>query len=584
MQDYSTFFTNPKHTNHKKYEALRAVFVDKKTSSDVAREFGYSLLSVQTFRRDFIQAMRDSSMESALFFKNPEPGRKEKPEMELIKNEIILLRKQYHSILDIQSILNSKGCNVSHDYVHSVLKADGFAKLPKRTELERINMRAKNIEAPKSNPIQWEDDDGKYFCSERGIGILPFVPIMSELHVDKWIDEAGYPETQILNRYQSIFSFLALKLSGHRRYHHDDLWAMDRAFGLCAGLNVLPKTTTLSSYSCRVSREMNRKFLDSMAKEFQKLNLISDAWNLDFTAIPHWGDESILENNWSGKRNKALKSVLAALVQDPDSGVFGYSNAELKKNDQSNFVLEFVDFWRQDQRKISCLIFDSKFTIYENLERLDKDEIKFITLRRRGPKLIEEVNKISEEQWQTIIIEGLSRKRRKVKIHESEIQLNKFIARIFRQIIVKDNGHEKPSFFITNEREKTASQIVRQYGKRWNVEKGISEQIEFFHLNSLSSSIVVKVDFDLTMSITAHNIYRLIAQELNGFENEAAFSLYNKFFSNGGQFKITPTEIQVDLKKKRHLPVLMEVLKKHSNTQVPWLRNRKFKFCAWSKS
>ncbi len=43
--------------------------------------------------------------------------------------------------------------------------------------------------------------------------------------------------------------------------------------------------------------------------------------------------------------------------------------------------------------------------------------------------------------------------------------------------------------------------IVRKYTKRWIVEKAISEQIEFFHLNLVSSSMVIKVDFDLTMSI-----------------------------------------------------------------------------------
>jgi len=32
---------------------------------------------------------------------------------------------------------------------------------------------------------------------------------------------------------------------------------------------------------------------------------------------PHWGDASVLENNWSGKRGKALKSVLALLCKIP---------------------------------------------------------------------------------------------------------------------------------------------------------------------------------------------------------------------------------------------------------------------------
>ena len=247
-------------------------------------------------------------------------------------------------------------------------------------------------------------------------------------------------------------------------------------------------------------------------------------------------------------------------------------------------MLEFLDFWKTNESKISCLIFDSKFTIYQNLQKLDDDGVKFITLRRRGPKLTEETKKIPEDQWENINVEGQSRKRKKLRVHDSEVLLNKSLKSKFRQIIVTDNGHDKPSFFITNDREKSASQIIRQYGKRWNIEKGISEQIEFFHLNSLSSSIVVKVDFDLTMTIATHNIYRVMAQKLDGFTNETSVSLYHKFFANGGAFKITDENIEVEFKKKRHLPILMEMLQEIEDTPIPWLSSKKLKFSIASTS
>lgn len=256
----------------------------------------------------------------------------------------------------------------------------------------------------------------------------------------------------------------------------------------------------------------------------------------------------------------------------------------LNKKTQNDFVLEFLDFWKSNESKISCLIFDSKFTIYQNLQKLDEDGVKFITLRRRGPKLAEETKKIPEEQWEEVMVEGPSRKRKKLRIHDSEIVLNKLISTKFRQIIVTENGHNKPSYFITNDRDKSASQIIRQYGKRWNVEKGISEQIEFFHLNSLSSSIVVKVDFDLTMTIASHNIYRAMAQGLEGFTKETAVSLYNKFFSNGGNFKINNDCIKIEFKKKRHLPLLMEQLQKLTDVAIPWLDGKKLEFSIASTS
>ncbi len=153
-----------------------------------------------------------------------------------------------------------------------------------------------------------------------------------------------------------------------------------------------------------------------------------------------------------------------------------------------------------------------------------------------------------------------------------------------RQIIVSDNGREKETFIITNDRERSASQMIRQYGKRWNVEKGISEQIEFFHLNSLSSSIVVKVDFDLTMTIAAHNFYRIMAQNLIGFEKEISTSLSTKFFTNGGQFTIDDDTIIIEMKKKRHLPILLDALEAYEETTIPWLEDKKLIFKLWSTS
>jgi len=58
------------------------------------------------------------------------------------------------------------------------------------------------------------------------------------------------------------------------------------------------------------------------------------------------GDAIVLENNWSGKRRKALKSILALLCQDPDSGILGYSDAEVNHRKKPECVPEYVDFWK----------------------------------------------------------------------------------------------------------------------------------------------------------------------------------------------------------------------------------------------
>ena len=48
---------------------------------------------------------------------------------------------------------------------------------------------------------------------------------------------------------------------------------------------------------------------------------------------------------------------------------------------------EFLDFYKIGGKiDLKYLVFDSKFTTYENLAKLGKD-VKFITIRRRGKRL-----------------------------------------------------------------------------------------------------------------------------------------------------------------------------------------------------
>lgn len=581
MDELARFFLKPQQGLHKRYEVLRALCVEKLPAKKVAARFGYSVHTVNAMKRDFAQAVRSGKVPE--FFLETTAGRKPRKNREELRRHIISLRTQNYSILDIKTALDALGHQVSHDFIHRVLVEDGFARLPRRTTLERRKGSVAKLSAPRSQAIDWQTELGKRYHSERGIGLLAFLPLLAKLKVYQWIDAAGYPETTELNRSQSVLSFLALKLAGYERYSHDDLWAMDRSLGLFAGLNVLPKDATLSSYSYRVGRKMNRRFLLAMFKTFQQEGLLSGLVNLDFTAIPHWGDASILENNWSGKRRTALKSVLALLCQDPDSGILCYSDAEVNHRRKPDCVLEFVDFWKTQGKNPKCLIFDSKFTTYENLVKLDLDGVKFITLRQRSKKLLAEVAALAPESWEEIILKGTERKYTKLKVHDSVVELPK-VKHPFRQLILTEHGREKPAFIITNEWQWDTAQLISQYGRRWLVEKGISEQIDFFHLNSLSSSIVVKVDFDLTLTVAAHNLYRIMALMLEGHQWETSKSLNNKFFANGGAFEIMAERIRIHLKKKRHLPILMEALKEIGPCRIPWLKNRLLEFLPWTVS
>jgi len=143
-----------------------------------------------------------------------------------------------------------------------------------------------------------------------------------------------------------------------------------------------------------------------------------------------------------------------------------------------------------------------------------------------------------------------------------------------RQVFIAPKGRIKPAIIITNDFDLKLETLVRKYSRRWLVEKDISEQIHFFHLNRNSSGIVVKVDFDLVMTILAHNLYRIFAQDIDGYGHCEAKTLYTKFIDNAGEIDVSDNEIVVRLKKKRTLPLILEQYSEMELTQYQWLHNK----------
>jgi hypothetical protein len=279
-------------------------------------------------------------------------------------------------------LLDGKGYSISEKSIFLILRKEGFGKLPRRSKLIKNQLVEIKMAADKSEKLSFESESFK----SASAGILCLIPYLNRYGLDKIIEQSDFPKTKTLDRVNSILSFLALKLSNIRRYSADNLWCMDRGSGLFAGLNVLPKTAWFTSYSDRVTSDMNLKFLRRLHQTWVNEGLLSDTINLDFTTIPYWGDDDAhLENNWSGKRGKALSSMLAVLANDPDSGIIDYGNTDVLHKDESNVVLEFLDFYRHEnyehQNDLKYLVFDSKFTNYENLSKLDDKNTKFITIR-----------------------------------------------------------------------------------------------------------------------------------------------------------------------------------------------------------
>lgn len=580
--NYFDFFDNPSSVVQKQYEALRMYYYEKKSAAEVAEKFGYTYRGFTTIITVVNTFVKNGGNLSDYFFIQKKKGRKKSKDIDNTRELIIELRKKNYSVEDIKTVMDSKRINISEKTIYNLLKSEGFQRLPRRRKDDKQSLETPNIPAEKSRRTSLLKEEFK----SKAAGIFALLPYIKKYAISDIIEKSGFPGTKQISTTNSILSFVALKAMNIRRYTADDLWCMDKGAGLFAGLNVLPKAAWFTSYSHRVTSEMNLKFLRSLHVLWVKEGLLGDTANMDFTTIPYWGESGHLENNWSGKRGKAMASMLAVLSHDPDSGIIDYGSTNVKHINESAVVLEYLDFYRnnsQETNNLKYLVFDSKFTNYENLNRLNHKEIKFVTIRRRGKNIVSHIDNLPGNLWKKIRVDCAGNKKRSLRVSEEFTQLKGYEGQI-RQINITGHGKIKPAVIITNDFDLKLEAIIRKYTRRWLVEKSISEQISFFHINNVSSSMVIKVDFDFVMTILTHNLYRLLAMDLGRYSHLSDQSLYDKFIENTADIKVGNDEIEISLKKKRNLPLLLEVMSNFSRQNYGWLGNKKVIFSGASYS
>lgn len=546
-----TYFTRPAHSWQRRYEALRASFVERMPAQEVADRFGYT--------PEYIRLLRHMFKHGKIDFSEPVPEGKiaRRRVTTEIRRKIRAWREKQLSAGEITQLLSDDGVEISIRTVERVLAEEGFPRLPRRTRI-KLGRTVKGAEIPERSEIVVVNDlNGSRFNSS-GAGVFLFMPFLGQLDINKVIQFADLPGSKVVPATNYLLSFLALKLLGTERYAHVGDYGFDPGLGLFAGLNVLPKCTAMSTYSYSLDELHLLRLQQAFIRQASKLGLYKgNIINLDFHTVPHFGDESVLEKHWAGSRNKRMKGALTLFAQDTESKLILYSAADIMREEANDQVLDFLSFWRSVRRGIKpMLIFDSRFTTYPKLSELDSTGIKFITLRRRGKKLVEKAERLTG--WQHIHLDNTKRKYPNPQVHESIIRLRGYDGEL-RQIIVRGNGREKPTFIITNDFDTPKELVVGNYGRRWRIENGISEAVKFFNLNSLSSPILVKIHFDVTMTMIADTLYSMLARKLRGFENCDAPKLYRHFVRGKGIVAVDGNEITVTYPRRAHNPILRSV-------------------------
>jgi transposase len=547
----ASFFTHPRRDWQRRYEALRASFVERLPAHVVADRFGYTTSYIHFLRHQFKHGKLD--------FAEPPPegsSRRRRVSAET-RQKIRSWRERRLSAAEITELLLEDGVEISVRTVERVLAEEGFAKLPRRTRL-KIGMTVQGAEIPEtSHSMASSDLEGQRFDSPAA-GIFVFAPFLAQLRFPEVVEAARLPGSQQIPALSYLLSFLALKLLGNQRYAHVGEHGFDPGLGLFAGLNVLPKCTAMSSYAYGLDDLHLQRLQEAFVAQAIRTGLYDGSIiNLDFHTVPHFGDDSVLDRHWAGARGKVMKGALTLFAQDAQTKLLLYTQADIQRAESDDQILAFLDFWAKMWRGVkSMMVFDSRFTTYANLSKLNEAGIKFITLRRRGRRLVASVQKITD--WKRIHIPHGKRKYPNPLVHDSSVELPGYEG-VLRQVIMKNHGRESPTFLVSNDTDLAVELLVGNYARRWRVENSIAEAVSFFNLNALSSPILVKVHFDVLMTMVADTLYTMLARKLRGFEDCDAPKLFRNFVKGKGTIEVQNGNVTVVFPRRAHNPILRSV-------------------------
>jgi hypothetical protein len=554
------FFAEPHHPKQRIYEALRAYFLEGRASADVARDFGYTSGSFRVLCHQF---RRDPDPR---FFLPTHPGPKHQPKKSAAHDRILALRKQNHSVYEISQILRDEGLRLSPTAVREVLKQEGFAALPRRLDEERVQQPRPTVE-PVAD-VQEFSLAPRRFTTHCG-GLFLFVPDLVRLDVAALAGAAHLPGSKMIPAAHALRACLALKLWSLERKSHVMALVADEGLGLFCGLNVIPKKSYLSEYSHRVEHTQTTQLLASWHAQVAGEKLFAgSSFNLDFHSVPYYGEHPVPQRHYVSARSRRQPSILVFLAQDADRRVFCYSNADLRKGEEAEEVMRFVAFWKKHHGELPRhLVFDSRLTTYAHLARLDEMGIAFSTLRRRSPKLLQEIANLPRSAWRTVTLDVPSRKYRTPRVFEQGVHL---AGRPFRQLYIRDLGHDEPTILLTNEHRTATPQLIARYAQRMLIENALSDAVRFFHMDALSSAVGLKVDFDMALLVLASGLYRLAAGRMRGYADAQARQIFRDLIDLPADVEITAQQVEVRFHRRAHLPIVLASGLLNQPMPVPW--------------
>jgi hypothetical protein len=350
----------------------------------------------------------------------------------------------------------------------------------------------------------------------------------------------------------------------------------DPAIALFAGLNVVPKRSYLAAYSSRVDHRANVRLMDAWFEQLAGVGLpYGDSLDLDFHTVPANTATEPLEKHYVSSRSRRQQGILVFLARDAEQRVFRYANAGVPKAEQSDEILRFIEFWeRHTGTRPAELIFDSQLTTHENLSKLNRQGIGFITLRRRSRKMLAYIYSRPASAWQRIALDSLTRTFRTPRVLDEHVALQGYDG-LLRQLTVIELGHEEPTVLLTNHLKLAPATLVTRYAQRMLIENNISEAIQFFHMDALSSMVGLKVDFDLQLTLMAGSLYRLMARRIGReYERAQPKTIFRNLLDLSAKVEVQAERVVVTIDKRAHNPYLVASGLADKPASMRWFGNK----------
>jgi transposase len=571
-------FTAPTQVNQRRYEALRAYFVDGLSYAEAGERLGYTRWAMINLVRDY----RAGKLELFAPPRRPGPQPGAAPAKDRARGRVIALRRQGLSTYEISARLAAEGTPLNRTSVGEILAEEGFGRLLRHPEPEASASPAtagRDTTLPRASVIDFDDWPAR---ADTGMaGLLLVIPDLIALDLPALVAAAGYPDTRVIPAISWMLSLLALKLTATRRVSHvDDLLIVDPAAALLAGLAILPKKSALTGYSYRLSHDHQRAFLAALDAKMIGAGLAAGEeaiFDLDFHAVMHWGRDPVLEKHYVPTRSQRARSVLTFFAQDSGTHNLVYGNADISKATQAREVIAFCDHWKQvSGADPKMLIMDQKVTTQPVLGELDERGVKFLTLRMRSPALVKYISSLTSKDFTTISLDRPGPHNRP-RVHEDPaVKLTSYPGTV-RQLVVTGLGREAPTVIISNDHDTKARALVEQYARRMTIEQRLAEIIRAFCADALSSTVNLNVDLDIMLAVLAHALLAALRARLPGYAAATPDTLQRRFLGTRGEIITRGDVITVRLSRRTYSPVLRQADLPPA-TKVPWWGNRTLRY------